>query len=139
MLCDRCTAVFQDPTISISPFHPRQQLNDDDLHVLHPNFASLEAGLKDECGLCHRILHALSSKGDSQILTDFQLSPDVDPETFSMRYRLAYESDNGKVVSCLAVCLAQRAGKELREHCMEYLVISPGNSRIAHSNCGSPI
>ncbi|BCR82821.1 uncharacterized protein ACHE_10223S [Aspergillus chevalieri] len=125
MLCDRCAAVFQNPKISISPFHLRQRFDDDDLQVLHPNFASLEAAIKERCGFCHRISHALSSKGDSQIFTDFQLSPDVDPDSFSIRYRLVYESDNGKVVSYMAVCLAQRADEELREHCSEYLVISP--------------
>jgi len=132
MLCDRCAAVFQDSKIQISPFHLRQQFDDDDLQVLHPSFASLEAALKKGCGLCYRICHALSFKGESQILTDFQLNPDVDPGSFSTRYRLAYESDNGKIVSYLAICLAQRAGEELREHCLVYLVISPGNSKTAH-------
>lgn len=121
MLCDRCIAVFENPRLS------SQQVDDEDLQVLHPNFSSLETALKEECGFCHWLVHALISRGDSRILSDLELCPDIDPESFSLRCRFAYESEDRKVISCLAVWLVQRSGGRLRESCIEHLFFSPGN------------
>ena len=128
MLCDRCTSAFQEPKFSrVSSFNLRWLRNDRDLQVLHPNFASLQAALKAECGFCHRLVNALISKKRSQILSDLQLYPGIAPESFSLQYRFAYESDTRRYISCLAVFRAEKAGKELRETCREDLFLSTGN------------
>ncbi|TAQ83957.1 hypothetical protein B7494_g7719 [Chlorociboria aeruginascens] len=92
MICNRCTAAFQEANVlHFSSFDLRGK-NDRYLQVLHPNFASLEAALKAKCGFCHRLVNALTSKKQSKVLSNLQLCPDVEPQSFSLRYFFTYES-----------------------------------------------
>lgn len=129
MLCAQCSAAFEDSRISrVSIFNYRAQQSDRDLQVLHPNFKSLDLSLKAGCNFCHRLVDMLMSKQESKILSpSHDLRPDIDPASFSVRYRFAYETASWKVISCSAIFCAQKNGATMREKCRECLFLAPGS------------
>jgi hypothetical protein len=127
MLCDRCATAFQHPTWGRGPYHHARR-GKYNLQVLHPNFASLGAALDAKCGFCHRLVDALNSKRPSRILTGRQLLPDIDPDSFSVKYRFAYGAPSRRVITCTAIFDAKKAGAELSETSTEHLFLSPGKS-----------
>lgn len=134
MLCDRCAAAFQRPTIDSRPYFEAYRAKRN-LHVLHPNFASLEAALEVGCGFCHRLVDALSSKKPSRILNDRQLFPNIEIDSFSVEYHLAYGAPSRRAIVCSAIFGAKKSGEELRERATEHMFLSPGKSDPTRTCC----
>lgn len=131
MLCDQCATVFKHATVGHGIYiHARRDKYH--LETVHPNFASLKASLDAECGFCHRLIDALNSKRPSRILTERQLLPDIEPDSFSVHYRFAYGAASRRVIACSAIFDAKKADQTLSETCTEYLFLSSGKSAGSH-------
>ena len=100
MLCVPCETIFRTPHFSRyrSQKFVKTTPGEPDFRIHHASYVSFEEALRLNCAFCAR-LRKLHEQKNRFFRKDGTLNPEFDLSTFSMTYRLAFESSRKTILT----------------------------------------